>query len=257
MRAWYRLLDYEFRSMIHAAGLLSLGVIVTPLVLVRLEMKHYSAFSQQRRFEDLYADSGSILVFGIYFAALFAVFLAKVYGHYWGSKSIYTLLALPVRREAIYFGKLGAFAVCALLLWAAELLAVWWCYEYVAGRQAAAAEGRFVMENGLFLAFIRSEFLRLILPQSLIGWLSTSSLLLVNLTGVFYGALCERSKRYWGFIPAVIAAWWMIRTTLDRLDDPASAPTTAGLVTDSLVLLAFSAFFIWHSLRLIKKGAIA
>jgi hypothetical protein len=260
MRAWYRLFNHEIVSMIRAAGLIGIGMVVFPFLLVRFRIVQEVNLSQTSRFEDLYADAGGTLVFGVGLAAMLAFFLARVYGHYghYGkTKSIDTLLALPVRREAIYFARIGAFAVCLLLVWAAELIGVQGCYAYAAAQPTATDDGRFATANGLFLAFVRSPFLRLILPQSPIGWLSTWSLLLVLLTGVYYGALCERSRRYWGFIPLGVAAAWMIRALTMRLDDPASAPAVSEMAVDSAALIAFSAFFMWHSLQLIKKGAVA
>ncbi|XEC96185.1 hypothetical protein AB6A23_06395 [Paenibacillus tarimensis] len=256
MRGYYRLLNHEFSSMLRAVVFLCVGTIVSPLLFLNAAMKGYDRYSVHQRFEDIYASSGCIIVFLIYFAALCVFFLKSIYANYWGSKSIYTYLTLPVKREAVYFSKLSAFSVCMMMLLASQLVSVMLGYSLVTAKVASIHEGEYVMNNGLFLAFIRSDFLRLLLPLSFSGLLSTVSIGIALITGVYYGALCERSKRYWGFIFIVAALAVMINVLGKRTEQSFYTPGN-HLYLASAALLVLSGFFVWHSIRLMKKGAIA
>lgn len=257
MRTFYRLLNYELASMFRAAALLCLGAFLTPVIFAYSAVSSGGIFSAYQRFEALYVSSGSMIIFFIYFIALCMLFLKTIYTNYWGSKSIYTLLTLPVRREALYFSRLIAFAICLFMLWIAQLLGVLVFHDLASSYAARYEEGQFVMSNSLFLGFIRSEFLRLLLPMNIAGVISTMSLALVALTGTYYGALCERSRRYWGWIFIGLALWFSLKVLQLRMRTPSFFGADGNLDYYSVVLFGCSGFFIWHSLRLIKRGAIA
>ncbi|GIP32658.1 hypothetical protein [Paenibacillus sp. J2TS4] len=257
LKGFYRLLNYEFSLMLRAVLLLSLGAILSPLMFLNVAMKDYTMYSVHERFEDLYVSSGCVIVFLIYFASLCAFFVKTFYAGYWGSKSIYTFLTLPVKREVVYFSKLSAFAIGVMVLLAAQLISVWLGYEMVAAKVGEWEGGKFVMANGLFLAFIRSAFLRMVLPLNINGFLSSVSILLTMITGFYYGVLCERSKRYWGFIFIVAAVVLLINVISYRMTPPAYYVVYKNLYLTSGMLFLLSGFFMWHSIRLIKRGAIA
>nr|WP_150960325.1 hypothetical protein [Aneurinibacillus sp. XH2] len=257
MKGFYRLLNYEFSTMLRAVLLLCLGTLISPLLFLNTAIRDLSIYSVHERFEDLYVSSGCVIVFLIYLATLFAFFVKSVYANYWGSKSIYTLLTLPVRREAVYFSKLLAFAIGLAILLAVQILSVWLGYGWVASKLKHLNEGQFLMANGLFLAFIRSEFLRILLPMNISGLLSSASLWITVLTGIYYAVLCERSKRYWGYVPVAVAIMVLIYVITHRLAPPTYYGVHHDLYLPSVLLLALSGFFMWHSIRLIQKGAIA
>lgn len=210
------------------------------------------------RFETLYASSGSIIVFILFFTLLCGWFLKTCYENYARGKSIYTMLALPVKREALYFSKVVSFAIALLALIAAQLLSVLLFYGWFIAGAANADQPELLMHNGLFLAFLRSEFLRILLPLHWQGMLSTFSMFVAVVVGVYYGALCERSKRYWGFIVIWGAAMIMIRMLLYRLEEVRYSPfyDTLNLPLYSGLLLFLCGWMVWHSLHLLKKGAI-
>ncbi|MFC4598703.1 hypothetical protein [Cohnella hongkongensis] len=257
MRGFYRLLNFEFAKWLAFIASVCAAAVVAPLLLLQRQLERYSEYSVTERYEDLYVSSGGIVLFLILFALVCAFFLITVYADYWGSKSVYTYLTLPVRREALYFSKVLVFATCLLLLLTAQLVAIRLGYSLYAGKVASYGNGQFVMNNGYFLAMIRSEFFRLLLPLSFSRMLSTLALLLAVSTGLYYLALCERSRKYSGLAFIVAAVWLGIRALGYRLNElnPYSEPT--GLYMSNALLLALSGFFVWHSLRLIRRGAIA
>ena len=257
MKTFYRLLAYECSRMIRETLLLCAAAVIVPLILLNGAIKSYHEFGVVDRYEDLYRSSGGITVFFILLGLLTAVFLRNVYAAYWGGKSIYTFLTLPVRRYAVYWSKLISFALAVLLLLAATLLTVRLGYGLVEAKVSSLAEGRYVSANGLFLAFIRSNFLRMLLPFSLNGVLSSLALLTALLTGVYYAALLERSKRYWGFLLVVTAACLMMKEWSFRMGLPNYYLEYKDYYIRSFILLGLSVFFVWHGSRLIKKGAIA
>lgn len=257
MKNFYQLLTYECSRLMRETLLLCAAAILVPLLLLKGAIKEYQEFGVIERYEILYHSSGGMTVFFILLGLLIAVFLRNFYAGYWGGKSVYTFLTLPMRRSAVYGSKLASFALAVLMLLAAQLLAIRLGYGLVEDKISSIAQGQYVMANGLFLAFIRSNYLRILLPFSLNGVLSSCALLLTLLTGVYYAALIERSKRYWGFGLIVVAGYLMLKEWGFRMGLPEFFLDTQDYYIRSFLLLGLSVFFIWHGSRLIKKGAIA
>ncbi|MBB6735293.1 hypothetical protein [Cohnella zeiphila] len=257
MSGLYRLLNAEFGRWMAFVALLCAGAVLVPLLLLNSAAGDAGSFANHARYEDLYAASGCPLLFLLLLALLCAYFLKSVYAGYWGSKSVYTYLTLPVRRESLYFSKLIVFATCLLLLIAAQIVSIRLGYELVAAKAKAYPAGSLAMRNGLFLAFARSEFFRLLLPLNFSRILSSCSMLLAIATGFYYGALCERSRKFGGFALIAVAAFVLYRAVSFRLDEVAYTTLPRSLYPSSLALLAFSGWFVWHSLRIMRKGSIA
>lgn len=255
--SFYRLYRYELSRIGLLTFILALAALLLPQWLLKEETAGMLS-NALKRYEDLFLASGSPQLFFILCALLLAGFLLNFYRGYWRSKSIYTLIALPVRREALYFAKLLALLTAFLILIAAELLAIRLGYGYTADRMMLAGqEGP--MANGLFLAFLRCDFFRLLLPLNFSRMLSTAALLLAATTGAYYAALCERSRRRLGLTAAVVAFAVILRVIGYRLGESAGSAVyhAEGLYPSSILLLAASAGFVWHSIVLYKKGAIA
>ncbi|MCC3375208.1 hypothetical protein [Cohnella sp. REN36] len=257
MRGLYRLLNLEFGQWLGFLALLFAGAVLAPLYLLDAAAKDYNLLANHVRFEDLYAASGCPLLFFLLLLLLCAYFLKTVYAGYWGSKSVYTYLTIPVRRESLYWSKLMVFLLSLLLLLVAQLLSIRIGYAIVIDRVSAYQEGNMVMHNGLFLAFVRSDFFRLLLPFHFSRILSSISLLLVIATGFYYAALCERSRKYAGFALIGITAIVAYKVLVYRLNEASHAWPLKNLYPSSLILLALSGYFVWHSLRWIRRGTIA
>jgi len=257
MKGFYRLLNFEFAKWLaFIAAVCAVAIFAPPIMLYR-QLKHYSEYAVNERFEEVYASSGSVLLFLILFALVCAFFLITVYADYWGSKSVYTYLTLPVRREALYFSKAAALVIGLLLLLTAQLIGIRLGYSLYESKVAGYGDGQFVMRNGYFLAMVRSEFFRLLLPLSFSRMLSSLGLLLVTATGLYYGALCERSRKYSGFVVVAAAAWLGIRVLGYRLNEMSHYGEPTGLYMSTVLLFALSGYFVWHGLRLVRRGAIA
>lgn len=257
MKAYYRLLQYEFSTWFRAIILLCIIAIITPLYLLNSAMKDYNEYAVIERFENIYASSGSIIVFLVCIAAACVYFLKTIYANYWGSKSVYMYLSLPVRRETIYFSKLTVFVICLLMLLGAQLISIRLGYEVVATKIEGLSEGRLTMTNGLFLSFIRSDFFRMIMPFGFSRVLSSICILLTIVTSLYYGALCERSKRYWWLLVIGAAVIIVVKVLNYRMNESLLIVTPSQLYPSSIMLLLLSGFFMWQSIRLIKNGAIA
>ncbi|XID90192.1 hypothetical protein ACF3MZ_16710 [Paenibacillaceae bacterium WGS1546] len=257
MKGLYRLLNVEFAKWIVFIAALCAASILLPLLLLHRMVRNYNEYAVHERFEELYASSGMPMLFLAILALACVYFLVTIYADYWGSKSIYTYLTLPVRRESLYFGKLIAFLACLLLLWASHLIGIRLGYALVAARIGGYAEGEFLMHNGYFLAMIRSDLFRLLLPLGFGRLLSTLGILFVVATGFYYGALCERSRKYFGFAALAAAFWIAFDVVVYRLNESAHYFEPRSLYLSSGLLFATGGFFVWHSLRLIRRGAVA
>lgn len=257
MKAFYRLVQQEFQAWHRAIMLLCLGAILSPLALLAAATNDSRNGWAYQRFEDLYVSSGCILVFIVFMAAACGFFLKTFYAQYWGSKSVYTFLTLPVKRELVYASKLAVFISCLLMLIAANLISIRLGYGLVAARIDAYSEGQLTMHNGMFLAVIRSAFFRILLPLHFSRALSSVCMLIALATALYYGALCERSKKYWGISLIFAAFIIMINVLGSRMSESSDFYSVSGLYPSSAMLLVLSAFFVWHGSRLVKKGAIA
>lgn len=258
MKSFYRMFNHEFAAMGRVLAVLCVVLFIATWKLVSDEIADYSEHAVNERFETIIASSGSLTVGLFVFLAFSAYFVIRLYSNYWGSKSIYTLLALPMRREALYSARLLAFFAGMLVLVAMQWLCIRFGYELVADKTSSYGDGSFLMHNGLFLAIARSAELRLFMPVSLGGFFTSIGLLTAWTTGVFYVVACERSRQYWGIVVAAVAAYVMFRA-YGRMTDAMWAYdlTEASLYRYGILMLAFSAWFVWHSIRIYRRGAIA
>lgn len=254
---FYRLLNHEFGRWLPFIGLLCASAVIVPLLLLNSAAGDNGQLAIHPRYEDLYIAAGCPILFLLLLALLCAFFLITFYRGYWGGKSIYTYLTLPVRRGSLYFSKLTVFATCLLLLLAAQLISIRLGYSVVEHKLRSYENGQLVMHNGMFLAFVRSDFFRLLLPLNLSRLLSTFSMFAVVVTGFYYGALCERSRKYEGLAAIAAAAYLLYRTCAYRLTESDHEFVSRSLYPSSLMMLALCAFFVSHGLWLIRRGKIA
>ena len=260
MRQFYRLMNAQFSELVISVLSLCVTLIAASWLLVLYKIKDYNQYAVHERFEDIYAASGMPIVFLICVLAVIAIFVKSFYSSYWGSKSIYTLLTLPVKRELVYLSKLCSFGISILMLLCAQLLGFILAYNYMASKIANYSNGELEVTNGLFLAFIRSDFMRLLWPYGFANVLSTVSIFIVIITWVYHLVLCERSQRRLG--GALIAAvfWPIYLVVTMRLDAFSSQGSfnsydSSKLILYSAILLVISVICVWHSIVLLRKGA--
>lgn len=257
MKGFYRMLNVECWRMLKGAGVIGLVLIIAQWFIFLSAMKGINEYSVIPRFEDVYAASGNTVLFWAGLIAVLTWFTISFYAHYWGSKSIYTLLTLPVDRNSLHASKFISLLFAIALLLCAQLLSTSFAFHMFENRLESFEEP-YIMVNGQFLAFIRSGFLRLLFPLSLEGVLHSIVLWFAMAALVYYAVLCERSHKYWGILPAAAAAYCMFKLVQLRTAYPVSLPYES--MTDdtyySVILLLLSVYFIWHGLRWIKRGAI-
>lgn len=255
MNGLYRLLNFEFSKWLKVLLPLAVGLILIPPLLMRSAVKGYNEYAVHHRFESLYISSGGAAIFGGCFLLLCLFFLIRFYAQYWGGKSAYTFLTLPVSRDAIYWSRLIVFLGSMLLLVAANWLGIKLSYSAYATHIGQYADGQYVMDNGYFLALIRSEFFRLIMPLTFSRILSSFAIMLTIAVCIYYIVLCERSRYKWFIVTVNLPIWLMMRTLLyDRLDERYQWNAQSGLYFSSLVLIGISGLYIAHSIWMLRRG---
>jgi hypothetical protein len=233
---------------------INVGMTAATIFLVRAELnrmwRQYPPVVA--RFEDLYASSGSAWVFLAALASVCAYFVYTIYADYWGSKAIYTYLTLPVRREWIYVSRLLAFMLGLILLSAVQIL----CFRAGYAMYVHELGESYVMHNGLFLAFLRSPFMRLLVPVGWLNALGSISMLLALATGIYYVMLCERAGRRFCFLLGIGAGIFLFDLIQNMLSAHVREIDGCFILLDCVILLAASIWFVLHGLSLVRRGAI-
>ncbi|MBU9720005.1 MULTISPECIES: hypothetical protein [Bacillaceae] len=237
--------------MIKGVLLICFLTLILPVILI---YRTVGSHNLNERFEEIYASSGTIVVFYLLIVILLTYYILRVYSGYWGNKSIYTFLTLPVNRRVIYLSKLSAFMICFLLFYVTKILSVHIGYHVFILRVDRIAGNEFIMNNGLFLAVLRSNYLQILFPYSFHAILSNIAIVICLVTSVYYAALCERSQKYLGFIFVILSVGLTVFVLIDRINR--TIYDNSGWYISSGFLLVLSLFFIWHSIKLYKRGAI-
>lgn len=252
MKNYYRLVNYHLLSIIKPLMLIYAGTIASILILLGTAVQDYS--NKYSRFERLFVSSGCVIAFAACFAAICCLCIASIYAGYWKSKSIYTILALPVRRGIIYFSGLTAFFICLVGFIASSLIGIFLGYAFFAPTLVRITNGLVYyprMQNGLFLALIRSELFRLLIPLSAEGFISSLSILTATASTLYYSVLCERSRKYLLLLTGFAVSVFTIYTIVQRMK-----MSNANMYINSFILLACSAIFIWHGATLVRRSSI-
>jgi|GEM_PF-516284 len=251
----YRLMNDQFSRWFNLNLTICTVMLNATNILVRMEVSDYTSFTAHERFEDLYTSSGSIWVYVVAVMIACGFFIYTIYSDYWGSKAIYTYMTLPVRREAIYASKLIAFMLSLIFITAFQLISIRVGHSIYAHHIDRYADGMYLMNNGLFLAVIRSSFMRLILPLSWIGFMCTLTILLVLSTGIYYAVLCERADRRYGAIVSAVAGIALFDLVRQVTREDVLDISLVRLIFVCVLLLSLSGYFIIHSIYLVRRGA--
>ncbi|MEF2247653.1 hypothetical protein [Paenibacillus sp. IITD108] len=256
MKHFYRLLNYEFGQLLRQVLIVCAGLIVMTVIFIKSELKNYTPYSVNERYEHLFSTANGPLIFMISYLVLMFAFILSLRAPYTGGKSIYTFLTLPVRREWLYISKVSSFLISIVLLLSSQLVAYVIGYKLMEQHISSYGDGQFVMHNGLFLSFIRSDFMRIIWPFSFIGLLSTASIILVSITAIYYGHLAIQSNKRWRLVPIAVIPSLLIGM-IGIQSSPLMNYDEHKLILPSLILLCLSLLFIWHTVWLLKKGDVA
>jgi len=258
LKRFYYLLNHELRSLYRLTLSICLLLVTLQQFFLLRSMRDY--LNGFERFEDLFSKSGAIAVFLVSFAVLIVLCIYNVYSNYMESKSIYTLLTLPQKREYLYFAKLAAFTLCFFALFAAQIISVclgyWINTCYLAGKQIP--EGiSLPIHNGLFLAFVRSDFLRLLLPLGLKSIVSNLAVFTSFICSLYYAVLCERAGRYAGFAGVLLNMGLIVYVLNYRINAlKIIISEYRDMYLFSGIMLCITLFIVYDSIRLIKRSAI-
>lgn len=252
MKSFYRLVNHHLLGILKPLLFIYAITIISPLILLGFAPKDYiNAYS---RFEQIFSSSGCTIAFAVCFAATCIICMTGIYGLYWKSKSIYTLLTLPVKREKIYLSGLIAVLICLMGFVASSLTGIFLGYALFAPTLTRIVNNQvyyYRMQNGLFLALIRSELFRLLIPLSSESFFSSLTILITTASTLYYGIICERSHRYFALLAAVLVIIFMSYTIAQRIN-----MGNANMYLNGTVLLTCSALFTWHGIKLTKRSSI-
>lgn len=249
------LLNYEISRNINKMLILCFGVIITPVILISSSLNDYSNIHM--RFEAIYENSGCVLVFGIYFAAVCGKCIQSYLYNYSQSKSIYTLITLPVKREAMYFSKLVSYLIYFMIFYCAQILSIFITYGMYEKKVSRFSQGIFEINNGLFLAFVRSDFIRMIFPAGPEGIVTLIVSVLTVISTIYYSLICFSSRKFVGVIPVLAALVLVIRMVAYKLNYSEMFFENISLGIFNIILIAINVGLIIHGIILIKKGAVA
>jgi hypothetical protein len=257
------LINFEMRRFIKPLLTVSALLILCQQILMGIAAKSTYMYIP---YEEFFITSGAAAVFYLAFAACCGLCILSVLSNYHGSKSIYTLMTLPQDRSKLYFSKLVSGSMAFLVLFTVQIISAMLGYVFFTPKiqrtvqETSPYGAMFIFEhakNGLFLAFVRSQLFRLIYPLGLEGLVSTISILISFLCGLYYGVFSERSKGYFRFVPIVAQVGYSIYIIHYRLNAPLGFNEPQNLYLHSIVLIGLTAFFIWDSIRLVRKSAIS
>ena len=243
----------------------TLAVMVVILISFQQILLGISAGNNYRYvpYEEFFNSSGAVIVFGLAFAACCALSIWSIVYNYHGSKSIYTLMTLPQKRSQLYLSKLITCLMFFLILMTTQLLSALLGYALFAPKIQRAVEELYSTvqydhaKNGLFLAFIRSTFFRLLFPFGLKSLISSISILFAFVAGLIYGVLCERSKKYYRLILVTAQVGYSIYLVNYRITATDFFQRHQSLTIHSVLMLLITAFFIWDSMKLVRSSAIS
>lgn len=265
-KKFYYLLNHEINSTYKSMLLISGLLIILENILFYFTAENYLDGRHYLPFEVLIANSGTSIIFLVGIMATLFVCCSIVMMNYFRSKSIYTLMSIPFDRKYVYSAKLTVMLLYFGLLISAQIISI--LIGYVLFKSPISTDtqityadcsyGAIIINtpiyatNGLFIAFMRSDFLRLLLPYS-INYLLFNLILLLALATMTYHAcliLLSGYKPYW-LISLLIPLACIGKFILIRLNEPYYNYEAFCYIC---LLAVCTLFYIKHSLHLIKQS---
>lgn len=258
MKKLYKLINFQFGFISRLVLLECLMLIVAQNMLLYITAGDYPA-DRYIPFEKLIALSGVSSVFYIGFALTLAGCVYSVLSDYSGSKGIYTLMAIPDGRSAVYFSKVIPGFIYLLMLICSQLISILTGYMLFSTPFSAVVTDGLISYsrpvNGLFLAFVRSDFLRLLFPLSAESFSSTFLMEISLILGIFFMSYAVLARRYWQLVFPLINIMIII-FEVNKRNASVLADMNRNLYVSSIVLFVFSVFYIYQSIRWIRSSAI-
>lgn len=251
MQAFYNAFAYEFHLMKNILYRLCATMLLVPLV-IRLGYRTQRAFTP---FETAYAVLGAPF-FVLGFIGLCALMAVRICAPWRSARAAYTMLTLPCGRLAVYLARIAALLTALAMFWASAVVNVLISYAFFMW-QAQPFSGDIwslvELRNGLFLALVRSPFLRIVLPLSGFNvWVVASTALSLTCS-LYHGILCVRARKvpvtnFAALLLAVLAIAGMLsyRSGVTLFDLAAVAGASSVLIL----------FHLWHGWRLVRTRAV-
>lgn len=257
MKNLYSLINFEFRTIYKLVLGISVLLIAGQNLLLYLAGRDYLS-GKYIPFEKLISISGAPVLFYICCAMLTACCVYNAAANYIGSKSIYTLMTLPQSRSLIFIAKVTSAAVGMLMLAASQVISIFTGYFLFASPISSVENGQLVLQkpvNGLFLAFVRSDFLRILFPLNLESLLSTVFISVSVLLAVFFVIFCVQSHRYMNMGISLINIILVIYVLMYRIN-VMDGWRKQNLYLYSLVFAGLVVYYIRQSIKWMDRGSI-
>ncbi len=193
MKILARLTVFCFVRFLKPVGILCLATLILPPMMMYINLR--SGIIPGLRFETVMSRAGLEILFAVVYALYLIGVAFSTTIDMIGTKSIYTLLSIPDGRKWLYISKLFAALMWGVVILACVLLSVLMSYGIYASFYQQSYYFEFFMHNGLFLAFVRSQLLRLMLPMSLVTSLLSLLLGLGSVQAALFGSLAWHWKR--------------------------------------------------------------
>lgn len=255
MKRFYRLLNYDFNIIFKFMCGISLILIIGQNLLLSSYVSNNSP-SAYIPFDKLIDMSGVPFVFYFCMVMSAACCVYSVVANFIGSKSIYTLMSLPGMRKKVYFSKLTTGAAALLMLFAAQLISIFIGFMLFSTSITTYENGNVTSErpvNGLFLAFTRSEFLRVLFPISPESFISTAAIIISVLCGIYFVIFCIQSGKYINILITFINIVTVIYIVNYRVNELRGLKHH-NLYIFSSFFIAVSVYYIWQSITWVEQG---
>ncbi|MCL2379138.1 MAG: hypothetical protein FWC77_08450 [Defluviitaleaceae bacterium] len=156
-------------------------------------------------------DVGGIpIAFAIGFICLLALIWVRLTMNYTTSKSMYALLALPVKRGYVYLAKLAASLLGGFMLLAAQM-ALLMVFNAIAGMRAVSTHDEFEIarrQGDLYLTLLDSNFLRMLFPPDLYSLAFSMFAFAGSISIMLYLAAMSRARKW--LYAALLATAWLV-----------------------------------------------
>ena len=258
MKNLYKLINFQFGFIYRLVLIECLLLIVVQNILLYITKEDNPA-DRYIPFEKLIALSGLPAVFYIGFVLTLAGCVYSVLSDYSGSKGIYTLMTIPGGRYCIYFSKVIPGLIYFLMLICSQLISILSGYMFFSTPISVnVADGLISYSrpvNGLFLAFVRSDFLRLLFPMSAESFISTFMMEISLILGIFFISYAVLARRYRQLVFPLLNILTVI-FEVNKRNASVLAGGNQNLYVFSIILFVFSLFYVYQSIKWLKNSAI-
>ena len=247
MKSLVNMISFEFRRIAPYVYAICGGLLVVQLISflfcrTKIELQYCN-------FEVLLELSNYPLIFLFAFITVLMVNCFSFSQNYFGSKSIYTLMSLPSNRNNIYISKMISGLIAVLFVVVVQIFGVFLTYRiYLVGQTYLP------IQNGLFMVFMRTKFLRSIMPFDFISFLVMIICAVSLVAATLHVFICiKRSSLINMAIVSIIVLWTTQTINNDRME--LFNDLTHLIIVLGLLLLTLI-YMIAYSLESINKGRI-